>query len=310
MKNLYHILGLADFSSIQEVKKSFRKLAVLYHPDKNPEGGEKFKEILSAYEILSDPELKAKYDFSLKNKTPFLHSKKTTVRSPYKEKNFADEREMERRKYYKKYYQSYRNKNFRRFEKKPVPKNEFRNILLAIPLTVLLLMLLLNLFERTLNDDNQDNQNHHISISSATQKEEADKRWYGRKMYYHIFPVKNVREKKSFMQISNQSGKDIIILFFDAVSPDTLLQSVYLPGQYVTDQLEFPVSGITMRIQSGKNYNPLLNPNECKGILGGFEQEEEFLKISSKIVPSGQKIVLKEPWNGFEKISRCRFFGK
>jgi len=307
LKNLYHILGLPDFSSIEEVKKSFRKLAVLYHPDKNPEGAERFKEILSAYEILSDPELKAKYDLSLKNKTGFLYPKQTTRRSPFKEKNFADEREMERRKYYGKYYQSNGNKKSRRFEKKPVPKNEFRNILIAIPLTVFLLMLLLNFFERSIIGDNQN----HVIISSDDKKDDTGKeRWYGRKMYYHIFPVKNVSEKKSFMQISNQSGKDIIILFLDAINPDTLIQSVYLPGQYITDSLEFPVSGIKMRIQSGKNYNPLLELNECKGILGGFEQDEEFRETSSKVIPSGQKIELKEPWNGFEKISRCRFFGR
>lgn len=65
MDNLYSILGLPNFASDEEVKRAFKKLAFLYHPDINPdnkEAEEKFKLINEAYHILANPEKKRKYD--------------------------------------------------------------------------------------------------------------------------------------------------------------------------------------------------------------------------------------------------------
>ena len=64
-RDYYEVLGLQKGASEDEIKKAFRKLALKYHPDKNPgdkEAEEKFKELNEAYSILGDPEKKAKYD--------------------------------------------------------------------------------------------------------------------------------------------------------------------------------------------------------------------------------------------------------
>ena len=63
-KSLYDTLEIAEGSSEAEIKKAYRKLARKYHPDvnKDPSAEEKFKEINSAYEILSDKEKKQQYD--------------------------------------------------------------------------------------------------------------------------------------------------------------------------------------------------------------------------------------------------------
>ncbi|MGH2413287.1 MAG: DnaJ C-terminal domain-containing protein [Microcystaceae cyanobacterium] len=64
-KDYYAILGVNKTASEEEIKKTFRKLAVKYHPDRNPgdkKAEERFKEISEAYEILSDSDKRKKYD--------------------------------------------------------------------------------------------------------------------------------------------------------------------------------------------------------------------------------------------------------
>lgn len=65
MTNPYESLGVSKTASADEIKSAYRRLAKKYHPDANPnnkEAEEKFKEINSAYEILSDPQKKANFD--------------------------------------------------------------------------------------------------------------------------------------------------------------------------------------------------------------------------------------------------------
>ncbi len=64
-RDFYEILGLSKGATTDEIKKAYRKIAIKYHPDKNPddkEAEEKFKEAAEAYEVLSSPEKRQKYD--------------------------------------------------------------------------------------------------------------------------------------------------------------------------------------------------------------------------------------------------------
>lgn len=64
-KDYYELLGLEKGATDDEIKRAFRKQALKYHPDRNPdnkEAEEKFKELNEAYQVLSDPQKKAQYD--------------------------------------------------------------------------------------------------------------------------------------------------------------------------------------------------------------------------------------------------------
>ncbi len=99
MINYYHVLGLSENATPEEIKAAFKKLAVKYHPDKHPDRGdmeEKFKEVNQAHQILSDPYEKARFDLKLKyqqfSDSHFEHPKNT----------YQHQRHYQRPRYYQK----------------------------------------------------------------------------------------------------------------------------------------------------------------------------------------------------------------
>ncbi|GAB4245791.1 MAG: hypothetical protein Tsb0034_24490 [Ekhidna sp.] len=99
MINYYHVLGLTENATPDEIKSAFKKLAVKYHPDKHPgrsDMEEKFKEINQAHQILSDPYEKARFDLKLKYQQFSQHQER-----PFASPNRSYRPDP---RYYRKYY--------------------------------------------------------------------------------------------------------------------------------------------------------------------------------------------------------------
>lgn len=99
MKNYYEILQIKNFAIDREIKKAFRQLAIKYHPDKNKgrsDYEERFKEIASAYEMLSDPIKKSDFDFRL-SQEKLNNTRQETSRPTTKTESKHDNKEKEER---------------------------------------------------------------------------------------------------------------------------------------------------------------------------------------------------------------------
>lgn len=97
-RDYYEVLGVAKNATEDDIKKSYRKMAMKYHPDRNKEAGaeDSFKEAKDAYELLSDPQKRAAYDqygHQDPNQSPFAHGARTQGQSHTW--NFEDLGEMQ-----------------------------------------------------------------------------------------------------------------------------------------------------------------------------------------------------------------------
>ena len=92
-RDFYEVLGVGKGADKNEIKKAYRKLAIKFHPDKNPDdktAEEKFKEAAEAYEVLSDLDKKARYDrfgHAAKSKPP---SSGLCLLGPATTRNYTD----------------------------------------------------------------------------------------------------------------------------------------------------------------------------------------------------------------------------
>ncbi|MBA4056881.1 MAG: hypothetical protein C0490_19360, partial [Marivirga sp.] len=84
----YRILGISQSSNADQIKRAYRRLAVIYHPDKNPDPNAEniFKEINEAYDVLSDPDKKSAYDQRLQN--PFVEILQTEAQPRHRDPRY------------------------------------------------------------------------------------------------------------------------------------------------------------------------------------------------------------------------------
>jgi curved DNA-binding protein CbpA len=144
----YQILQIKPTATNAEIKAAYRRLAKLFHPDKNPLAEEKFKQIKEAYETLIDSIKRNKYD-AKRNYNITIQAKKNEAVKKQKAYTVA-EPELKRRQYYREQYTT-KQKATTYKNTQPETKTNYKeliSILISIPVAVALLLLLVNTYQK------------------------------------------------------------------------------------------------------------------------------------------------------------------
>ena len=151
MKDLYDVLEVSRDASQDEIKKAYRKLAVKYHPDRNPDdkvAEEKFKEISAAYAVLGDEDKRAQYntygsadDYAASNQEYY-----SQTQDPFWEWFYTQSRAQNNSQYGHTYYYTNSdpsNRHYYKKSQKPLTRKEaFSNLIVNILSTILGIFLL------------------------------------------------------------------------------------------------------------------------------------------------------------------------
>lgn len=285
-------------------------LAKQYHPDLNPSGKDQFNSILKAYEVLSDPQQKYVYDTRLGYGTAAgggsATGRKNQDAAP-KEKNWRfDERELRRRQYYNEHIKKYEKKQPGPVKETPqtAPYNEFKYILFATPLAVLLFVGIMHFA----NDNSTTNDKQETKISSATElksrnTEVSDSPYTNHfgESYYYV-------NSAASLTLRNLSGADAVICLFDSVR---FLRSFLLQEGFSATVPGLPEQHITLRYISGKAFdNTVQAPKQA--VKGAFRETYGTYKTQSSfnLDAINQLTLLPGLNHGFEEIGTEEFFKK
>lgn len=297
MSNHYEILGLKPGASSSEIKAAFRRLAKLFHPDKNPGGREHFTKILRAYEILSDPSLKSSYDYRLYNG---LQTENIAKKNPGTKTWNFDEKEMKRRQYYNEHIKKYTKSNahFATPETKK-PYNEYKYILFATPLAVLLFLLIMHL---------ASDPPHSNNTASGQLQEDPDVNFIpktGDTLYAAYFGgsrFDSLANRKLF--VKNNSGSDVIVCLF--------VSGIFWRSCFISDQTSVSIDGLSKKpvrvlYSSGSEFSIAADTTHPEGFFTGkqhFYKSAQLLRLKPDHV-----LVLDTGLNAnFEEINETDFF--
>ena len=295
MATHYEILGLNPGAGISEVKTAFRRLAKLYHPDKNPAGKDHFTKILKAYEVLSDPTLKSSYDYRLNNGLSGVsREKKQTTTKTWS----FDEKELKRRQYYNDHIKKYTKTNAHfATEQEKKPYNEYKYILFATPLAVALFLLIMALA----TDPPHTYRSTSVILKTSPILNTGDEpytRFFGGARFDSTHNQK--------LLIKNTTGQDVVVCVFSA---SEFLRSCFIRNNAIAEMGQLPKQSVVILYSSGVQFSTSKTANEfCKE--GGFTINPHFYKSSKPIqLTSEHELTLHDGINSnFEEINEAAFF--
>ncbi|MBA4239137.1 MAG: hypothetical protein C0448_00310 [Sphingobacteriaceae bacterium] len=260
MADYYSILGLTKTATDIEIKTAFRRLAKVYHPDKNPNDPNAkhlFENILKAYNVLINPHTRRRYDNNISFSSSSTSNTSTTSQSKHrrnrgqKEWN-TDEEDLKRREYYKQHYHHAKSKVATQAQPIKPPYSDYKYVLFATPIAVGLLMIIISLFNSEPKVETALEKNIATTVDTMAQVVALNN---GDKPYNGFFGGIKTFDTPHVLQINNSSSYDAVVVVFDKKTND-YLQHAYLKNSYTIEFSKLPDTGVYWKCVLGKNWNP------------------------------------------------------
>ncbi len=278
MADYYSILGVSKTANDIEIKAAFRRLAMIYHPDKNPnnpDAKQVFENVLKAYNTLIHPSSRRRYDQRTSDAT---HISKTqhNKRKTQKEWTFTEE-EMQRRQYYEKYYKAKQQEKARQQTPPPKAHSDYKYVLFATPIAVGLLMLIISMFTKAPKTvplpPKKEEVKTEEKIPEVIELPEGQLAT-GKTPYSGYFGGVRTFSTHHTLRVNNSTNYDAVVVLFDKET-DQYLQHAYLQASYSIEFEKLPVTGVYWKSMMGRhwNENKLMAENEA---IGAFDSIVQF----------------------------------
>jgi hypothetical protein len=277
MANYYSILGLQKNATEIEIKTAFRRLAKIYHPDKNPNDPNAkhlFENILRAYNTLGNPHTRKRYDnsnFIITNQTA---KPQRDNGKKQKEWTFTEE-DLKRREYFKKHYHA--KKQAVNTGPQKTNYSDYKYVLFATPIAVGLLMLIISIFS---SEPQTELIPHKPQVVVSETKNSIVKLVNGDKPYSGYFGNIKTFDTENYLKINNTSNFDAVIVVFNEKNHD-YLQHAYLQASYSIEFSKLPETGVYWKCVMGKNWNnnkTLMN-NKVSGCFDSIVQYQNWQEL-------------------------------
>jgi curved DNA-binding protein CbpA len=280
VRDLYRILGIPDNATMADVKSAYRRLAKLYHPDLNPgsrHSEERFKEILDAYTVLSDEELRAQYD----RKRMFGSSPTGAYSAPPHQPN-EKKREPNRKEYPPEYIELMRQRNRTRVVKQIKRR---KRILRGMIITFALYLVATAVFESWMDSQrekqtqmiaqtNQEKQTRDSLINVTDVIRNLDS------PYDSIFgPAQSTWLSPNQVVVVNPHTDAVICLVHNASGKTIRNEFIHARQSFVMKDV--PNGDYSVKVYTGVNWNTM-KPVPDGRALGGFSTNERYFSIQRK----------------------------
>jgi curved DNA-binding protein CbpA len=275
MRDFYRILGIPDNATMADIKAAYRRLAKLYHPDLNPgsrHSEEKFKEILDAYTILSDEELRAQYD--RKRKIGYTSEPFHTA-APEKK------RDPGRKEYPPEYIEMMRQRNRSRIVKQI---NRRKKILRGMIITFAVYLVGTAVFEAWISKQREEEAA--AIIQRLNEKRRTDSVHNAHDViqnldspYDSVFgPARSTWLSPNQLVVINPFS-DAVICLMRTDTPHVTIRNEFIHARQTFVMRELPNGTYQVKVYTGEEWSEYLSVPGGRR-LGGFSRNEKFFLLN------------------------------